>query len=145
MKRLNKKDWIKFLSLYGSDFSRWPQAPDGSQALEIRASQEYREAQESDLALNAAAWPSPAEGLYMRTLEKIRQEAEEEEDIFYPPLAAPALAFMQRPLLFACVALMALGLGFSSGTQYNSLLSQNTEYSYFSIGSAYTYNTAREW
>lgn len=134
----SKNPWGRYLALYGIDFKRWPEKPDQRQESLIKTSQDYQEACAIDNALEAAAWPAPSEGLYLHTLEKIRQQDNA------PANQIPMLIVLERPAFFFGILFIALFLGITSGTQYNAVLSQGREYSYFAVGSAYAYNIAAE-
>lgn len=136
----DKKDGLAHLALYGSDFRRWPVGLTAQQEHEIRAMPEFQEACKIDALLDEVEWPAPSKTLFDASLARIKHLQAEEKG-----RSAGMQPFMflmiKRPVFLVMSFVVFLCLGITSGVQFNAKITDQADYSYFTLGPAYAYGS----
>ena len=124
--------WLKYLDVYGCDLTRWPETPSSNDIKTIMAMPEYKSMNEMETALFQVEWPAPSKHLKSSTLNAIRQQTM--SDVLVMEEDSRNGLWLQ----IACFVIF-LGLGLTVGSYYTDHYSEQSDYSYFSVGTAYGY------
>ncbi len=81
--------------------------------------------------LDQVEWPEPSPDLFASTMRRVREE------VCVVPKVPFFVTVIQRPAFLAACFALFLGVGILSGVQAQNILTDNTDYSYYSAGSAY--------